>query len=172
LIIASAVGGGFAALGAAAGGSVGAGLAQAATPVAVMLTHRIFEELRMQSLQRTERVITEAALNVGVDDGTLIDELLSERRKAVLLGTALNAAARSIAEEKIAWFARCLEAGYLATDDAVVDKETFFVDAFAEVEVPHIRVLGHLAIIENSPDCMRAPTTDELSDVFASTLCP
>jgi hypothetical protein len=101
----------------------------------------------------------------------LVDALLGERRRAVLLGRALEGAARSIAEEKIDWFARCLAAGYLATDDAVVDKELFFVDALAQVEVPHIQVLTFLAKAKDDRERLRPPTTDELSDAFMN-LCP
>ena len=34
------------------------------------------------------------------------------------------------------------QAGVLADDDAIVDRETFIVDALSRLEAPHIKVLG------------------------------
>ncbi|WP_080127873.1 MULTISPECIES: hypothetical protein [unclassified Actinoplanes] len=116
--------------------------------------------------------MTSAARTAGVDEHTLAEQMLLYRSKAVLLGRALDGAARSIAEEKIEWFANCIANGYLAADDAAVDRESFYVSAFAELEAPHIRVLLFIAEWERVGDHAAPPTTDELSDAFSRQLCP
>jgi hypothetical protein len=168
----AAVGGTLAAIGAAAGGPLGAGLAQAATPAVSAAISQIFTTLADNSASRASQTMVSAAQTAGVDENTLAEQMLLHRAKAVLLGRALDGAARSIAEEKIEWFAKCIANGYLAEDDAVVDRETFYVSAFTELEAPHIRVLLFIAEWERTGDRATPPTTDELSDAFSRQLCP
>ncbi|OJF12629.1 hypothetical protein BG844_19535 [Couchioplanes caeruleus subsp. caeruleus] len=101
-----------------------------------------------------------------------MDQMLLHRPRAVLLGRAVEGAARSVAEEKLEWFARCIANGYMAPDDAAVDRETFYVSAFAELEAPHVRVLLFVADWERTGEHAGPPTTDDLSDAFSASLCP
>jgi hypothetical protein len=85
----------------------------------------------------------------------------------------LDAASRSIAEAKIAVFARSIANGYLVSDEAVVDVELQVVAAFKSLEASHLRVLLHLAQPdENYRGCGRGMTIDELSHVFGGSMCP
>lgn len=54
---------------------------------------------------------------------------------------ALEAAARSALDAKICAFGKAIATGAVAADDALVDEETFVVQALAQLEAPHIKLL-------------------------------
>jgi hypothetical protein len=107
------------------------------------------------------------------EESVLVEGMAQNLRTLELLAAGLDAASRSIAEAKIAVFARSIANVYLVTDEAVVDIEMEIVAAFKSLEASHLRVLLHLAQPdEKHRGFGRGLTIDELSHVFGGSMCP
>jgi hypothetical protein len=172
LAVEMAVGGGMAAVGAVVGGPVAAGLLQAGTPAISDLIRTIMNRAGRQRVEQAERALQEASAVAEVDLQELVVQLLGDRRTAALLAAALEGASRSIAEEKIAIFGRSIANAFIAQEDAIVDTEAFFVEAFSDLEMPHIRVLLLLAADTERSSAGRALSIDEISRESGPKVCP
>lgn len=83
---------------------------------------------------RVSRTAPEELLDhAGLDDG----------RMELTMG-ALTAAAQAGTAAKVRALGRALATGVLANDDAIVERETYIVDALSRLEPPHVRVLDVL----------------------------
>lgn len=118
---------------------VGAGM----EPALEVLLQRALVELGEIRSASARRVLELAARRLDRDADAMVDDAIGDLRRAQLLGSALQAAAQTVSQQKIGALSRALANG-LVGDEARIDEEQLVLDALAEIETPHIRVLVQL----------------------------
>jgi hypothetical protein len=98
----------------------------------------------------TARALDVAADASGLEPKAVVDRLTADPARLLLLGEAINAAARSSYDERICALGRALATGALAVDGAKVDEERLWVEILADIEAPHLRMLEYL--MRDHPD--------------------
>lgn len=91
---------------------------------------------------RTVEALSTAAATAGVSPDEVVNRLISNGQLITQMAAALNAAANTALEEKIAALGRSL--GQLATDPAMVDTEQLWIRIFSDIDAPHVRALQEL----------------------------
>lgn len=91
---------------------------------------------------RTVRALEAAAAKANMTADDVVDRLVADPECITLLATALNAAANTALETKIAALGQSL--GTLATDPATVDIEYLWIRIFSDIDAPHVRALLEL----------------------------
>jgi hypothetical protein len=103
-------------------------------------------------VEHRRRRATEALDEASRESGHTVDDLLTfagqDDRRSELAFRALTAASQATLDEKVRALGRALATGVLAADDAIVDRETYVVDALSALQPPHVRVLE---ILEKPP---------------------
>jgi hypothetical protein len=148
--VAAAVGAGF---GVAVGGPSGAIVGAAIEPGLAMLLHRVIQELSGLRSASAAQMLGGAARRLGRAPVDMIEDALSQPRHAQLLGEAVQAAARTVNEQKLRALSRALANG-LSHDETRLDEEQLVLSALAEVDTPHIKLL-----IQLGPERSRSRTT-------------
>lgn len=100
-------------------------------------------ELQGHRFRRVQATIDSSVEMSATTEADLLAAMLATPVGAALLAAALEGAAKSVSDEKIALFARAIANGSLR-DDTAVDTEFLFVRAFADFELPHFRVLERM----------------------------
>lgn len=102
----------------------------------------LFDELYAGRRSRMESTAREIAEAVGQD--RMVSRLLEDPRLEVLMGEALEAAARTGFEAKRLLLGRAVASALLGDDEAVVDTSELIVTTLAQLEPMHIRALIQL----------------------------
>ena len=84
---------------------------------------------------RTVEALRTAAATAGVSPDEVVNRLISDSQLITQMAAALNAAANTALDEKIAALGRSL--GQLATDPAMVDTEQLWIRIFSDIDAPH-----------------------------------
>jgi hypothetical protein len=122
------------------GAIVAAGLGP---PVALAVTSGI-SALHDHIAERRIGVLDEACSVANVTSQEALESIQRDPQKSLVFGLTMDAAARTIAEEKLKLLGRVL-ANVLATDDpTTVDRERLIIDTIASIEPPHINVLRRI----------------------------
>jgi hypothetical protein len=102
--------------------------------------------------------------NIPVDE--LVDALVNDPAKALLLARTLEAAADSASEAKVRVLGRGLASGAVTEDDALVMEEVGWAVMLREIEAPHLRILDYLAKQDlETPGNMIVASLTELKEV-------
>ncbi len=126
-------------IGMAVGGPVGAVLGSVSSPLLEPVMARVWEEFRTDGHQRARTVLQTAADSLG-DDAVGFENRLTASEQARLLGaTALDAGVRTAWPPKVLALGKALAAGL--SDGARLDEEQLIINALADLEAPHARVL-------------------------------
>lgn len=80
----------------------------------------------------------------GLSPEELCDRMVRSQRSRLLTATAAESAARTAWPDKVRALGRVLTAGLIADDEAVIDLAELALTAMAELERPHLTVLGLL----------------------------
>lgn len=102
----------------------------------------LFDELYAGRRARIETTALEIAESVGQD--RIVSRLLEDPRLEVLMGEALEAAARTGFEAKRLLLGRAVTSALLDDDEVVLDTAEHIVTALAQLERIHIRALVRL----------------------------
>jgi hypothetical protein len=119
-----------------AGALIGAGVEEGLAWVADAYRRRV---------QRADDMVEGAAKSAGISAEDLLMSIGSDERKQELLIRAIHAAAGAVAAVKLDTLSRAFASGAIATDPAVVDEAFIVIDALAQLDAPHLRVLTILA---------------------------
>jgi hypothetical protein len=144
-------GGLFVAIAAAGAGSalelaVGIPAVAAIAGVAFQATANLAGRAIEQRQRRAATALQHAADAAAIEPDELVKLLINDGSARLELAMqALEAAARSAVDAKIYALGNALATGALAADDALVDEETFMVQALAQLEGPHIKLLQIMA---------------------------
>ena len=148
-----AAAGAGAGVGALIGSGVGGAMVGAAIePQLAILLQRATQELGGLQGKSAARMLGGAAERLERSADDMVADALREPVEAQLLRDAIQAAARTMNEQKLRALSRALANG-LAHDKARLDEEALMLAALAEVDTPHIKVL-----IELGPERRRART--------------
>ncbi|MBU2696234.1 hypothetical protein [Pimelobacter sp. 30-1] len=90
---------------------------------------------------RAVRAFEEACGFADLTPNELCNAVGGDDHRIELTLRALSAAAESRLDQKVRALGRALASGALAEHDAIVERETFVVDALARMEAPHAKVL-------------------------------
>jgi hypothetical protein len=139
----TAVGAGLA-IGAVAGGPVGAALGALAGaglsgPAAAVA--RMLYGFGARQVARAEAVLDMAASEGGIDKSELLRRLESSPIHEELFVRTIRAAADSSSQRKLLALARALASGSTAGEPETVEWESIFVRAVASLDEPHLAVL-------------------------------
>lgn len=121
---------------AGAGGAAGAMVKELPT-----VAEYLFADRRRSAIDMVERAIEIA----DITSEEFVDALFADLQRRHLLRRAVLAASDSISDEKIRTLAAALAAGAITTDDAVIDESVLVIDAVAQLDAVHLRVLALLA---------------------------
>jgi hypothetical protein len=102
----------------------------------------LFDELYAGRRSRMESTAREIAESVGQD--RMVSRLLEDPRLEVLIGEALEAAARTGFEAKRLLLGRAVADALLGDDEAAVDSAAQIVTALTQLEPIHVRALIRL----------------------------
>ncbi|WP_285550263.1 hypothetical protein [Actinoplanes regularis] len=127
--------------------AVPAGAAAGAVVKEVPLLGQLLADRRRSATDVVERAIAYA----GCTPEEFVNVLAADPEHRYLLRRAIQAASDSVSEEKRRILAAALAAGAIATDDAVVDESVLVIDAVAQIESVHLRVLVLLATEPDDP---------------------
>lgn len=148
--LAAAAGAGVGVLvGDAGGAMVGAAI----EPQLAILLQRVMHELGGFRAASAARMLDEAAERLDRSPDDMVADALRDPLQTQLLGDAIQAAARTMNEQKLRALSRALANG-LGHDQARLDEEALVLAALSEVDTPHIKVL-----IELGPERRRSRTT-------------
>ncbi len=155
----SAAGAGLAALmGYTVGGALGAVTGAMLTEPAIRAAAHARDEIGQARRMSGAALVAIAAHEKQTDPDDLIAEALSTREGTQLLAEALDAAMHTLDERKVAALAKAVANG-LFRDAARVDAERLVVRALAELEAPHIKLLGRLPAHSRGRPALREPRT-------------
>ncbi|MFC7530610.1 hypothetical protein [Actinoplanes sp. GCM10030250] len=121
--------------GATLGGTLG--------PLAEELSFAIRKIVGLRHRQ-AELMVARAADTASVSVSDLIDCLAEEPAKLQLLVVSLDAAGRAASEDKLDLVAKLLATGAISTDRALVDEQTLAMQAVADLEIFHLRLVAIL----------------------------
>lgn len=130
-------------VGAGVGGTEGAVAAGVVAPATLELARGTMTEFAARFTLSIGRVIQGASERTGDTPEDLVAKAKADPRKVALLAEAMVAAGRTLNEQKIRGLASALANGLLG-DEAAVDDSQIIIRALAELEEPHIRLLGLL----------------------------
>lgn len=126
----------------------GAAVGAMAAPIGEELSFAVRKLVGIEE-QRVQTLVQSATIQSAVSAEELLELITEDAGKSELLARAIAASARSSTRLKIAILANLLVSGALADDDAVVDERLMALDAVAEVDKPHLRLLA--VLMEPSP---------------------
>jgi hypothetical protein len=138
-VLLASTGGG---VGFAAAGPFGAALAAGGAQGANAVVDALRDRWLSRSSANADRAVHAAIDMTGLVEAELVAALTRNPEVMLVAATALNAAAETAVDEKIALMARVL--ANAATDTALVDDELLVVRAMRVLEAPHIRALALL----------------------------
>ncbi|WP_125812361.1 hypothetical protein [Actinoplanes sp. ATCC 53533] len=124
-----------------------AGATAGAAVKEIPILAQMFADRRRSATDMMEHAVAYA----GVNPERFMDALAADPKHRHLLRRAIHAAGDSVSGEKIRTLAAALAAGAIATDDAVVDESMLVIDAVAQLEAVHLRVLALLATEPDDP---------------------
>jgi hypothetical protein len=105
------------------------------------LTQQLFADRRRTATDMMELAVAYA----GVSPEQFVTALAADPKHRYLLRRAVRAASDSDSDEKTRTLAAALAAGAIAADDAVVDESVLVINAVAQLEAVHLRVMALLA---------------------------
>lgn len=129
---------------AAAGHPEGAIAAAGVAPAAKQALQAGAIWVRRRWFAQAERAVEEGAAIAGLAPEELVSRLVATPGGGELFWEAVQAAAHAGVEAKIRALGRALATGALGEDEKVVDRERLFVQAMADIEEQHLKVLAAL----------------------------
>lgn len=139
------VGSGIAAVGGfALGGPIGAIVAGMSAPYLIDMTQRSWEEIAALRRNNVTSLVGQASARLQMNPEELHAAAMSSTDGTSLFADALQASAETLDERKVAGLAKALANG-LMDDQAAVDENLMIVRALADLEAPHVRLLGSLS---------------------------
>jgi hypothetical protein len=151
--------------GALIGGPPGAIAGAAAIPLLAGSVQKAIVAVQSRWRENTNAAVAHAAEAAGLGEDEVVRRLLMSSTGQELLYSAFTAAAHATTANKIAALGQALATGALATDPADMDPERRFVEAMADLDVPHIRLLKHVVQSEDDVDNPTATSSQELSSL-------
>ncbi|MFI7231128.1 hypothetical protein ACIBO5_48690 [Nonomuraea angiospora] len=151
-------------------------LAASASPMTSHALNSALDKARRRRSIQAESALAQAASELHMDELELVERLSSDPARITLLATALEGASKSVWQDKISVFAQVIKNGLLYDDDAKIDMEIAFGQIFADIELPHIKILMFLQDDPETPGNLRIARTAELPvegvacNYFLSTL--
>lgn len=130
--------------GALLGGALGPGGSLVGGVVGQQIANSVGTEVLAYRRARAARMF-EVALNASeVSPAELGMDLMSTEARIQLTASAIEAAMRAVADEKIVVLGRLLAEGRLHEDDAVLSVDLPLARALADIEAPHLQLLDRL----------------------------
>jgi hypothetical protein len=163
------------AVGAGAGGVEGAVVGAALAPYLTELAGRALVEVRGHLLVSAGRMLASASTRAQLDPDDLVALALSKPGTDQLLADALLSAVATLDARKVEGLALAVANG-LTGDEALVNESHLIVRALAELEGPHIRVLGLVveqcsaAATVNRVDVLQMARARDSVDAIVATL--
>lgn len=139
------------------------GLGFAAVPVGAVagsVTQEAMSALALllqQRRHRIQRFADEAEITAGTQMEKLLQEAMADPRTLEMLARSVEAASRSLDDQKIDLLARIFVSG--VRDSAKVDEANILIEALRQLEAPHLRVLTVLA--EPGPHLVSGRPTED-----------
>ncbi|TDT81846.1 hypothetical protein DFO47_103504 [Arthrobacter sp. AG258] len=127
--------------------AVGAGLGAAAPAISVPIAAGVAaldalrERVHKQQKRRQGTVLQAASERADTSPEDVVRRITEDDTYALLAAEALDAAARTRLDSKVASLGRSL--GALLQDDALIDRESIWIRILSVIESPHIRVLRY-----------------------------
>lgn len=105
---------------------------------------------RLQELQERniELMMSEGRQEVDMSESDFLAAVTSDPERLLLFVSACDAARRTALDDKVKALGRAV-AG-LASDDALVDESTIWINIFSQVDAPHVRMVK--ALCEMDPE--------------------
>ena len=150
-------------VGGAIGGPAGAVVAVGLESLLKNLILQSWQEISNLRQQSVGDMVQNAAERLEVSPQELIERAWGSTEKTQLLGDAMYQAAQTFNLQKIKALARAVANG-LRDDDARPDEEMLIVDALANVEEPHIKVL---LLLPEQPSARRFPIQGASLEILA-----
>jgi len=116
--------------------AIGAGLGPKLEP----LVRGVWAELSEKARQRQTDVLF-WAIRFGIPVDELEERINASGRTQLLTGFALNAATRTVWQDKLRTLGRSLASGLLADDGAKIDTEQMIIAAVTDIEGPQLAML-------------------------------
>jgi hypothetical protein len=113
-------------------------------PYLVDMAQRSWEEIAELRRENVGSLLGQASARSGVNPDALHSLAMSTPEGASLFADALQASAETLDRRKVAGLAKALANGLL-NDQAEVDENLLIVRALADLESPHVRLLGSLS---------------------------
>lgn len=104
----------------------------------------------------------------GVTPDQFLSNVRSSDKKLEFALGALNAAAASVEDYRVAAIGRALATGALAADEAIVDEQTLYVRAFAACDALHVRLLTLISHDVTDPEGREQWTDDQRDELSAA----
>ncbi|WP_282947158.1 hypothetical protein [Cellulomonas endometrii] len=126
----------------------------------------VIDRARQRRREALEYTLHMGAGVAGFTVEELVDRLTADPGKALVLMTALEAAAQTAWRRKMRVLGRALANGVLLDDDAKVDEEQAWIRLIQGIEAPHLRILA--AVDREDPEApghMFALTRTQLKQV-------
>lgn len=127
-----------------------AGLTAVRPDVGIILTGSLpvwdkgLELWRRRQVERSQRALEIGCSVASMTPEALMERLCADDLRLTLLAEALNAAAKSTFDAKVAALGRCLANGALALEDMTVLEEIQWTELMGRIELPHLRILQYL----------------------------
>ncbi|WP_430782971.1 hypothetical protein [Actinoplanes sp. G11-F43] len=126
----------------------GAAIGAMAAPLGEEISFALRKFLGIKE-RRAQVLIESASIQGDISVDELVAAISDDPSRLALLSRALDAAANANTLLKIALLANVLASGALRKDDASVDEEILAMDALAQLETPHLRML--VILLDRSP---------------------
>ena len=121
-------------------GPAGAIAGAALGPMLEPLVRGVWAELSESARQRQVDVLV-SAIHAGIPVDAMEERINASERTQLLTGFALNAATRTVWEDKLRTLGRSLAYGLLADDNAMIDTEQMIIAAITDIEGPQLAML-------------------------------
>lgn len=129
-----------------------------------------FERVRQRQRLSCGYTVHVAAEEAGLEPEELVERLIADPQRTLLLAGALETASQTAWKYKLRTLGWALSTGALTDDDAKVMEETGWTRILRTFEAPHLRILMHLTRDDTElPGHMVAARRSELQEVSGFT---
>lgn len=126
------------------GGPVGAIVGAMSEPVLIEVSRKAWEELTGRRRDNVVGLVAQGAARLGVEPDQLVETAYATDKGTALLADAIQGAATTLDQRKVAGLAKAVANGLL-DDQAAIDESLLIVRAVADLEEAHVRLLGRLS---------------------------
>ena len=128
----------------AIGGPIGAIVGGMSAPYRVEMAQRSWEEIAAIRGDDVVGLVGQASARLGVDAEESHEAAMSSTEGRSIFADSVQSAAETLDRRKVAGLAKALANG-LMNDQAAIDESLIMVRAIADLEAPHVTLLGKLS---------------------------